>query len=325
MKMQAAHARAGHTTGALRRPGVEATLVKGWWRARRWMLARRAVQAMILALFLVGPWFGWWIVKGNLASSLTLGVLPLTDPFVLLQSVAAGLTSGHWPLATAWVGAAIVLGVYLVVGGRSYCAWVCPVNPVTDLAAWLRMRLGIRGGAHVSRRTRIWLLGAVVLVAGATGTMAWEMVNPVTGWQRGLVFGLGAGWAVMAAVFAFDLLVMRRGWCGHLCPMGAFYAQVGRVAAVRVVAHRRDRCDDCLECYAVCPEPVVIKPALKGVAGTGAAIVSGDCTNCGRCVDVCAQDVFSFGTRWSGRDAPAAPTGLTPARVGGDGRYSHPA
>jgi len=26
-------------------------------------------------------------------------------------------------------------------------------------------------------------------------------------------------------------------------------------------------------------------------------IVSGDCSNCGRCIDVCSKDVFSFTTR----------------------------
>jgi ferredoxin-type protein NapH len=34
-----------------------------------------------------------WIVKGNLAYSLTLDTLPLTDPYVLLQSLLAG----NWP------------------------------------------------------------------------------------------------------------------------------------------------------------------------------------------------------------------------------------
>ena len=52
--------------------------------------SRRFSQLSILALFLLGPWFGLWIVKGNLNSSLTLDVLPLTDPYVLLQSLVAG-------------------------------------------------------------------------------------------------------------------------------------------------------------------------------------------------------------------------------------------
>jgi len=69
--------------------GAEAIRVKGWPAAHQWLLARRATQLAVLALFLAGPWLGYWIVKGNLNYSLTLGVLPLADPYVLLQSLVA--------------------------------------------------------------------------------------------------------------------------------------------------------------------------------------------------------------------------------------------
>jgi ferredoxin-type protein NapH len=121
------------------RPELDAVNTKGRRHAIKWLALRRAVQLGVLALFLAGPWFGVWIVKGTLASSLTLGTLPLTDPYLLLQSLAAR----HRPELTAITGALIVLAAYLLVGGRVYCAWVCPVNPVTDAAAWLRRRLGL--------------------------------------------------------------------------------------------------------------------------------------------------------------------------------------
>jgi ferredoxin-type protein NapH len=243
----------------------------------------------------------WWIVKGNMASSLTLGVLPLTDPYVLAQQIAAG----HWPLTTALVGAGIVLVFYLLVGGRVYCAWVCPINMVTDAADWLRNRLGIKGGARFSRGTRYWLLGATVLVAAVTGTLAWELVNPVTMVFRGLVFGMGLAWGVVAMIFLLDLVVSRRAWCGHLCPVGAFYSLLGFVSPLRVSAANRAKCDDCMDCFAVCPEQQVIKPALKGAEkGLGPVILSGNCTNCGRCIDVCARDVFQFDIRSHNTSTP---------------------
>lgn len=285
------------------RVGAEALAAKGWWRTNGWLVARRATQVGILGLFLAGPWFGVWVVKGNLASSLTLGVLPLTDPYVLLQSMLAGLSSGHVPLFTAFIGAAIVLGFYLLVGGRVYCSWVCPINPVTDFAAWLRRRLGWRSGAVLSRQWRFWLLAATLVVAAVSGSIAWELVNPVSMLHRGLLFGFGAGLAVVAAVFLFDLFVAPRGWCGHLCPVGAFYSLPGLVSPLRVRAARREACNDCADCYAVCPEPLVIKPALKAVDGAGPVITSAQCTNCARCIDVCSKDVFEFGLRW----APSAP------------------
>lgn len=287
-----------------RRPGVEAVRARGWLAAHRWLLARRGVQFGLLALFLAGPLAGWWIVKGNLNSSLTLGVLPLQDPYLLLQSLA----TGHRPDGKALIGAMIVLAFYLLVGGRVYCAWVCPLNVVTDGAAWLRRRLGLARGARLSPATRLWLLGMTFVVAAIGGGIAWELVNPVSIVHRGLVFGMGAAWAVVLAVFVFDAFVAERGWCGHLCPVGAFYGLLGRFALLRVSAAGRARCDDCGDCYAVCPEPRVIKPALKGEAdGRSAVILSRDCTTCGRCIDVCAQDVFHFGTRFAAAPSPTLP------------------
>jgi ferredoxin-type protein NapH len=57
-----------------------------------------------------------------------------------------------------------------------------------------------------------------------------------------------------------------------------------------------------MDCFKVCPEPQVIKPALKGAdKGLGPVILSRDCTNCGRCIDCCAEDVFRFGTRFENK------------------------
>lgn len=287
-------------------PGAEAIKVNGWWKAHRFLILRRLSQLLILALFLAGPWFGTWIVKGNLASSLTLDTLPLSDPLVLLQS----LFSGHMPASAALIGGLIVLLFYLVVGGRVYCSWVCPVNIVTDAAEWLRRKLRIKGGAHFTEKTRYWLLGAVLAVSWISGSIAWELINPVSMVYRGLVFGMGLAWGIVAAVFLLDLFVGRRAWCGHLCPVGAFYGLLGEGAVLRVTALKREQCDDCMDCFAVCPEHQVIRPALKGAEkGNGPVILSGHCTNCGRCIDVCARDVFAFSTRFS-NNASQAVTGV---------------
>ena len=280
----------------------EAIEAKGWWRAHRFLVLRRVSQLTILFLFLMGPWFGWWLVKGNLNYSMTLGTLPLADPLVLLQS----LLSRHVPERNALMGALIILLFYLAVGGRVYCAWVCPVNLVTDAASALRRRLDIRGGGDLPRATRYWILGLILLLAASTGGIVWELVNPVSMLPRGLLFGMGAGWLLIAGIFLFDLFVMKRGWCGYLCPVGAFYSLLGHWSLLRVTASKREACNDCLDCFTVCPEQQVIKLPLKGAQkGASPIILSGNCTNCARCIDVCSKDVFSFGTRFAA--APAKP------------------
>lgn len=281
---------------------------KGRWSANKWLLLRRLTQLGILVLFLLGPLAGVWIIKGNLSFSYTLGVLPMTDLFVGAQTLAAG----HIPEGLGLMGLVIVMLFYAVVGGRSYCAWVCPLNPVTDAAHWLRMRLGVQSSAHLSRNTRYWVLGTSLVASAITGTLAWELINPVSMLHRGLIFGMGAAWTIVLAIFLFDLFVVRRGWCGHLCPVGAAYSLLGHASVVRVNAAQREACNDCMDCYRVCPEPKVIVPALKGAPkGIGPVILSAQCTNCGRCIDACAKDVFRFGTRFPVRVSPTPATHST--------------
>ncbi|MCP4769492.1 MAG: quinol dehydrogenase ferredoxin subunit NapH [Gammaproteobacteria bacterium] len=273
-------------------PGYEAIRRKGWLRAHKWLLLRRLSQLSIMAMFLVGPLFGVWVVTGNLSSSLTLETLPLTDPYLILQSLAAG----YIPQGTALLGGLIVVLFYFVVGGRVFCSWVCPVNLLTDLAFWLRGQLGLRSASGLPRYTRYLLLLATLVIAFVSGGIAWELVNPVSMFHRGIIFGTGLAWLILLAIFLYDLFISRHGWCGHLCPVGAFYSLLGTHSLLRVRADARAQCDDCMDCYLVCPEQQVLRPALKGA---GPVINSPNCTNCGRCIDVCSLDVFQFGIRFN--------------------------
>jgi ferredoxin-type protein NapH len=277
---------------------------RGFFQRQRWLLMRRFTQFALLGLFLLGPWFGIWWVKGNLAASRWFDLIPLEDPYIALQSLFAT----HHLTRTALLGSGLVALFYGLVGGRVYCSWVCPVNVITDAAHWCRERLHLPPGWRPRRALRGWLLLMTLVVSMLSGGIAWELVNPVTMVQRALVFGMGLAWAIIAAVFFFDLLVSRRGWCGHLCPVGAFYGLLGRRAVVRIAAHAREACTDCGDCFAVCPEPQVITPALRGTGSATRLVLDSDCTNCGRCIDVCADDVFKFSLRpiYDGDRVPAS-------------------
>ncbi len=283
----------------MRTLGLAATAEKGWWLSHRFLMLRRISQILVLGLFLLGPVAGIWIIKGNLTSSLVLETVPLTDPFVLSQSLFAGLSDGSIPGNQALLAAAIVFGFYFLLGGRGYCSWVCPLNIVTDAAARIRYMTGIRGGRRPSRKTRYYLLAVISLLSIITGQMLWELVNPVSITHRSIIFGMGAVWILILGIFLFELLISPRGWCGHLCPAGAFYSLIGYFSPVRISAVNRKNCDDCGDCYQVCPEAQVIKPALKNPDGNQSPIIlSPNCTNCGRCIDICSKDVFKFRIRY---------------------------
>ncbi|AOV97449.1 quinol dehydrogenase ferredoxin subunit NapH [Edwardsiella hoshinae] len=273
--------------------GLAARRRLGWWRSHRWLWLRRTCQLGVLALFLSGPWFGVWILKGNYSASRFLDTLPMSDPLMMLESLLAG----HWPALTALLGALVVLGLYGLIASRAFCGWVCPLNPVTDLAAWLRRRLAMRQSAPLSRQLRYGILLAILVGSAASGTLLWEWLNPVALLGRSLIFGAGAGLWLILAIFLFDLLVTEHGWCGHLCPLGALYGLIGSRSLLRVGATRRERCTRCMDCFHVCPEPQVLRdPVLNH--NHSPLVLKQECISCGRCMDVCAEQVFEFKTRF---------------------------
>jgi ferredoxin-type protein NapH len=266
----------------------------GKLRVWRYIILRRIVQVGTLLLFFGTMHWAWSIaerplLRGNLSTSSILDAVPLADPFAALQI----LLTRHILQPEVLIGAGVVLGIYALLGGRTFCAWVCPINMVTDGANWLRERLGIKDMFYLSRRLRYAVLAMALVLSAATGVAAFEWVSPIAIMHREIIYGIGLGWLAVLGVFLFDLLILRNGWCGHLCPLGAFYSVVGRVAQLRV-RFDAPTCTHCSECARVCPEPQVLN--LKAATEAG-MVSSGECTNCGRCIPVCPEGTLSFDLR----------------------------
>jgi ferredoxin-type protein NapH len=263
----------------------------GLW-AWRYLILRRISQFGTLLLFFGTAHWGWQVAKGvpllsgNLSASKFIGLVPLADPFAALQI----FLTGHVLKQESVLGAAIVLGIYLLLGGRVFCAWVCPVNIVADAAGWLRNRLAIPPMFHLPRTLRYSILATSLLISAITGLAAFEWVSPIGMAHREIIFGLGLGFTALLAIFLFDLLILKHGWCGHLCPLGAFYSLVGKTALVRV-RFDRNSCTHCGECAKVCPEPQVLN--LKKLEQRG-YVFSGECSNCGRCTPICPEGSLKF-------------------------------
>ncbi len=268
--------------------GKEAVEKLGWWRAHRFLILRRLCQLTIIALFMAGPTLG--VLTGNLSSSMLFDTVPLSDPLIVLQALA----TGHIPEFNALLGVVIVVVCYAILAPRAFCAWVCPLNIVTDLAAWLRRKFNIKASYRWSPAIRYWLIPVLMLGSALSGAILWTWLDPVAALHRGLVFGMGAGWVLIALVFVLDLLLVEHGWCGHLCPLGATYGVIGRKSLLRVTAVRREDCTKCMDCFYVCPEPEVLRQPLKE---GDRRVMDQNCISCGRCLDVCPVHVFEFKNR----------------------------
>lgn len=260
-------------------------------RMPRYLIMRRVTQVLLLLLFWLGAHTSIMWFSGNYSASTLFGVIPLADPFALLQILA----TGHLPASRLLLGAGLLVVLYLILGGRVFCSWVCPVNIVADAAAWTRRKLGIRSKYTFSRNLRYGALVLSLILSTLLGVAAFEWISPVGISHRELIFSAGYSLWVLPGIFLFDLLLFKDGWCGHLCPLGAAYGLLGRFSLTRV-RFRSERCDRCGDCKQVCPETQVLD--FKAMEETG-LVLSGECTNCGRCLEVCPTETFTFSHRFN--------------------------
>jgi len=256
-------------------------------RKNRYLILRRIIQIGLLILFAGANWWGWKFLMGNYSSAYVLESFYLTDPHAVLQTFAAGFVMS----TDAIIGAIIVLGFYGLIAGRSFCSWVCPVNMITDLATWARKKWRLSKKDQFlkfSRNTRYWVLGLGLLLSAIFGIAAFEVINPITVLHRGIIFGFGMGWTFIVAVFLFDLLVVEYGWCGHICPLGAFYSGTSSFALIKV-KHDVEKCTLCMKCVGVCHEKQVLS-----IIGEQSGFIKGECSNCGRCIEVCDDNALKY-------------------------------
>lgn len=257
----------------------------------KYLLLRRLTQLTLLALYFGVNAYGWKMLSGTLSGSSVLGVVPLSDPFAVLQLLAAGAVLSFDVL----LGAVIIALFYGIIGGRAFCSWVCPVNMVTDAAAWLRRRLyidKIERKVWVTRNLRYYMLVLALIVSFVSGLAAFEIISPITILNRGVIFGFGAGAGVLVAIFLFDLFVLKNGWCGHVCPLGGVHSLIGSYGLLEVT-HNYENCTLCMKCKDICPEVQVLNMIGKRSEG----VSKPECTNCGRCIDVCDDDALGFHLR----------------------------
>lgn len=262
------------------------------WNNYRYLILRRFTQISLMVLYFGANAWGWTVLQGNLSSSLILNTIPMSDPYAALQMLAAGAILS----VDLLIGVGVATLFYLLIGGRAFCSWVCPINIITDTANFLRRKLEIDRVQGVkqpaSRNLRYWILALSLIISFVMGITAFEFISPISMVHRGIIFGLGFGWAAMLIIFLFDLFVLKNGWCGHICPLGAFYSILGKFSLIRV-HHLEESCTLCMKCKEVCPEHQV----LHMIGKKSLPVLSGECTNCARCIEVCDDDALEFSIR----------------------------
>lgn len=249
----------------------------------RWWIPRRITQLSILGL-IASPLLGMTFFRGNLAAADLFGA-PLADPLAFLQALIGGRV-----LVLSYLGSALlVTAFYFVLGGRSFCGWICPVGLITELGDKLRRRLG-SGGETMPLAANRWSLGLVLSAVGLTGTPLFEVLSPIGIISRAIAFMSLMPLLVLGAILLVEVAVARRVWCRSLCPLGGFYSILARFSPLRV-GFIKERCTDCGDCLMVCPVEEVLAPSLERGA---LQVAAGDCNRCLACIDSCHTNALKI-------------------------------
>ncbi len=200
------------------------------------------------------------------------------------------------------IGTTTVFVLWWLLGGRTFCSWVCPYHLLAEWAEMLHLKLvkkKLVKDHPFDRRTRTVLWVVFALLALITGYTVYETISPTGILSRALIYGPGIALVWVAALLAFEIFYSRRAWCRYLCPIGLTYGVVGATSPFKVQYHL-ESCFHEGECRKVCLVPHVLDTVIKGRARGLHVDIGADCTRCGRCVEACPTSSLTF--RFTGLD-----------------------
>ena len=228
-----------------------------------------------------------------------------------------------WPqdallLAIALILAATGLFFVTALAGRLFCGFACPQTVYTAIFTWVEAKVE---GDHLARlkldqspmgprklllrttKHAIWAGLAIWTAITFVGyfTPIRQLLPTIPGWQVGPWEGF---WLIFYAAFTYAQAgLAREAVCQHMCPYSRFQGVMfdnttqtvsydvrrGEPRNARQQAANSGDCIDCGICVQVCPTGIDIRDGLQY-----------QCINCGLCVDACDEVMLKTG----------APTGL---------------
>ncbi|MEA2054244.1 MAG: 4Fe-4S binding protein [Candidatus Thermoplasmatota archaeon] len=184
-----------------------------------------------------------------------------------------------------------------MVFGRAACGWACPIGFLQDIIGHKR-KIKSANGKKADKKLRYLKYAILLLIAPAcyiTGKMVYTNICPIGGLTATIPalilhphgYALGTYFIpkmlFLGGFFALVVL-LTRGWCRHLCPVGAMMAPFNKISLLQLEVDM-NKCTHCGRCKAVCPMDIEMPEDNR----------SSECIRCGRCVSACPVNAIKLG------------------------------
>ena len=212
-----------------------------------------------------------------------------------IGSAQASLSSRRHSIPFYVLGLVLLFGLIL---GRVICGFLCPFGWIQGLLHKIPVRK-IRIPKKIDKPLRfvkygiliLFVIALPVLIVDAYGLGApWfcKWICPAGTLEGGIPLLLhneslrsSVGFLFFWKLFLLILtiaasILIYRPFCKYVCPLGAFYALLNKIAILRMRLDR-ESCISCGRCERICPMQVEV---LKDIN-------SAECIRCGRCVQNC--------------------------------------
>jgi len=193
-----------------------------------------------------------------------INLLFVVSFYVSLELATISLRTHYWHNVTMnmIIGLVTILIFYFLMGGRTFCSWVCPYHFIAEWAEKLHKYLVKKRKIkehHFNRGLRYVFWIGFLILALVTKRLIFQEINPVGIVSRALIYGPGLG---------------------KLSPV--------------TIKFEYEKCGHCRKCQDVCLVPHVLWFVVKGRATQAQHYVGSDCIKCGYCVDICPGDALNF-------------------------------
>lgn len=218
---------------------------------------------------------GLWM-KNRMTRMIALSILSISalTGFIFLAPIMPtefngliGVITGYQSLTPGILAILIVLGLALIFG-RVFCAYLCPVGTVQELASKVPGRKVDIHNPRIPETIRF-----IVFITAVAGGVSLLNIMGYTGVYDFFRLAATAGFFLFAGLIVVSVFIYRP-VCRFLCPYGVLFSILSHIS--RYWLRRTDACINCRKCEKACPVHCAQKDASRR-----------ECYLCGRCIQAC--------------------------------------